>query len=213
MESMPSMPQFTMLSMLPHSFTTLPQLLPTLSMPESTMPSTLLQLIMPQLSTLPQLTMPQSRLDMSLMTLLSLPHTLTPTLLLMTTLVLLSTRLRTMMEPVLLMENTLSTFLMAESNMLSITPMTMMVLSLMSPMRESHTMLLLPQLLMPSMPQLLPMLSMPQLLPMLSMPQFSLMVSMPQLLLTELILLVKLNQQFQYLLQLPTKPIFIDIYR
>merc|ERR1712025_1283172 len=165
------------------------------------MGSTLLQLLpMPQftmLCMLPQLTMPQSMLDMLLMTLLSLPHTPTPMLLLMTTLVLLSSRLRTMTELVLLMENTLSTFLTAESNTSSTTPPTMMVMLLMSPMRESHITLLLPQLLTLSMPQLLPMLSMPQLL------------LMPQLML----FLVKLNQLFQYLLQLPPKPIFIDIYR
>merc|ERR1712025_1343815 len=132
---------------------------------------------MPQftmLCMLPQLTMPQSMLDMLLMTLLSLPHTLTPMLLLMTTLVLLSSRLRTMTELVLLMENTLSTFPTAESNTSSTTPTTMMVMLLMSPMRESHITLPLPQLLL---------------------------------------FLVKLNQLFQYLLQLPPKPIFIDIYR
>merc|ERR1719394_699021 len=187
MESTLSMPQSTMPSM--------PQFLDTLSMPQSTM------LSMPQflamLCMLPQLTMPQSMLDMLLMTLLSLPHTPTPMLLLMTTLVLLSSRLRTTMELVLLMENTLSTFPTAESNTSSTTPMTMMVMLLMSPMRESHITLLLPQLLTLSMPQFLPTLSMPQLL------------LMPQLML----FLVKLNQLFQYLLQLPPKPIFIDIYR
>merc|ERR1712025_688742 len=172
---------------------------------------------MPQftmLCMLPQLIMPQSMLDMLLMTLLSLPHTLTPMLLLMTTLVLLSSRLRTMTELVLLMENTLSTFPTVEYNTSSTTPMTMMVMLLMSPLTKSHITLLLPQLLTLSMPQLLPMLSTPQST-MLSMPQFLPMLSMPQLLLMPqlMLFLVKLNQLFQYLLQLPPKPIFIDIYR
>merc|ERR1711983_362832 len=136
--------------------------------------STELMLLSPTESTP---SMPQSMLDMLLMTLLSLPHTLTPMLLLMTTLVQLSSRLRTMTELVLLMENTLSTFLTAEPNTSSTTPTTMMVMLLMSPMRESHIMLLLPQLLMLSMPQLT-MLSMPQFLPMLSMPQFLLMLQL-----------------------------------
>merc|ERR1711862_727463 len=114
----------------------------------------------------------------------------------------------------LLMENTLSTFPTAESNTSSTTPTTMMVMLLMSPMRESHITLLLPQLLTLSMPQLLPMPSMPQFT-MLSMPQFLPMLSMPQLLLMPqlTLFLVKLNQLFQYLLQLPPKPRFIDIYR
>merc|ERR1719410_1157681 len=86
MESTLSMPQFTTL---PHSSTTLPQLLPMLSMPQlsTTLPqllptlSMLPQLIMPQ----PQLTMPQSRLDMLSPTPMKSPHTPTPMLLLMTT--------------------------------------------------------------------------------------------------------------------------------
>merc|ERR1712107_484449 len=83
-------------------------------------------------------------------------------------------------------------------------------LMLLSPMESmlsmlQSTMLSMPQLPTLSMPQST-MLSMPQFLPMLSMPQ---LLPMPQLML----FLVKLNQLFQYLLQLPPKPIFIDIYR
>merc|ERR1719166_852472 len=90
-----------------------------------------------------------------------------------------------MTELVLLMENTLSTFPTAESNTSSTTPTTMGVMLLMSPMRESHITLLLPLLLTLSMPQLLLMLQL-------------------------MLFLVKLNQLFQYLLQLRPKPIFID---
>merc|ERR1719438_740666 len=91
----------------------------------------------------------------------------------MTTLVLLSNRLRTMTEPVLSMVNTPSTFPTAESNTSSIMPMTMMVMSLMSPTREpQHT----------ELPQL-PML--PQLLPMPPLPQLPMPSTLPQSLLTE----------------------------
>merc|ERR1719322_399838 len=154
MESTPSMPHLLMPSMLP-------QLLPTLSMPQSsTLPqllptlSTLPQLIMPQ----PQLTMPQSRLDMLSPTPMRSLHTPSPTLLLMTTPRLASTLRNSLMVLPMLLDLTLLLFLMAESNMSSTLPTDMMDMSLMSPMREPlstqrpqpHTRLpqLMPQLLL-----------------------------------------------------------------
>merc|ERR1712012_1494717 len=121
MEPMLSMPQLlpTQLPML----STLPQLLPMLSM-------------LPQLSTLPQLTMPQSRLDTLLMTLLSNLHTLSPTLLLMTTPSPASMLRSHLMELPMLLDPTLLLFPMAESNMSSTPPTDMMDSSLMSPTRE-----------------------------------------------------------------------------
>merc|ERR1712102_41879 len=117
----------------------LPQLLPTLSMPQSsTLPqllptlSMLPQLIMPQ----PQLTMPQSRLDMLSPTPMRSLHTPTPTLLLMTTPRLASTLRNSPMVLPMLPDLTLLLFLMAESNMSSTLPTDMMDMSLMSPMRE-----------------------------------------------------------------------------
>merc|ERR1712117_472036 len=119
----------------------------------------------------------------------------------MTTLVLLSNRLRTMMVQVLLMVNTLSTFPTAESNTSSITPTTMTVMSLMLPTRENHTTLLLPPL--PTTlctPQLLlPMLSTLQLLllmpSMLHSPTTDLPMDLPPL-----TSLVKYDKRSQYLL-------------
>merc|ERR1719410_974584 len=126
MESTPSMPQFTTL---PHSSTTLPQLLPMLSMPQlSTMP----QLIMPQ----PQLTTPQSRLDMLSPTPMRSPHTPTPMLLLMTTQRPASMLRNSPMVLPTLLDLTPLLFLMAESNTSSTPPMDMTDLLLMSPMRE-----------------------------------------------------------------------------
>merc|ERR1712227_348235 len=147
MESTPSMPQLLMPSMLP-------QLLPTLSTPQS---STLPQLL-PTLSTLPQLIMPQSRLDMLSPTPMRSLHTHTPTLLLMTTPRLASTLRNSPMVLPTLPDLTLLLFLMAESNTSSTLPTDMMDMSLMSPMREPlstqrpqpHTRLpqLMPQLLL-----------------------------------------------------------------
>merc|ERR1712157_355 len=111
---------------------TLPQLLPTLSMPQS---STLPQLL-PTLSTLPQLTMPQSRLDMLSPTPMRSLHTPSPTLLLMTTPRLASTLRNSPMVLPTLPDLTLLLFLMAESNTSSTLPTDMMDMSLMSPMRE-----------------------------------------------------------------------------
>merc|ERR1719410_3024084 len=132
MESTLSMPQLLMPS-------TLPQLLPTLSMPQSSMLPQLLpmlsmlpQLIMPQ----PQLTTPQSRLDMLSPTPMRSLHTPTPTLLLMTTPRLASTLRNSPMVLPTLPDLTLLLFLMAESNTSSTLPMDMMDMSLMSPMRE-----------------------------------------------------------------------------
>merc|ERR1712130_2859 len=111
---------------------------------------------------LPQLIMPQSRLDMLLMTLLSSPHTPSPMLLLMITQRPTSTLRRPLMEPQMLLDHTLLLFLMAESNMLSTHPTDMMVLLLMSPMREllstqRSPLTRLPQLTMP-LPQHMPQL-------------------------------------------------------
>merc|ERR1711936_1192121 len=117
----PSMPQFTMLSMLPHSCTTLPQLLPTLSMPQ----------LLPMLSMLPQPTTPQLS-----PTLMRSPHTPTPMLSLMTTPSPASTLRNSPMVLPTLLDLTLLLFLMVESNMSSTLPTDMMDMSLMSPMRE-----------------------------------------------------------------------------
>merc|ERR1712117_104254 len=120
MESTPSMPQFT-----------------TLSMPQCTMLSTLPQLsmlpqpIMPQFTTLPQLTTPQLS-----PTLMRSPHTPTPMLLLMTTPSPASTLRNSPMVLPTLLDLTLLLFPMAESNMSSTPPMDMTDLLLMSPTRE-----------------------------------------------------------------------------
>merc|ERR1712027_199963 len=100
----------------------LPQLLP--------MPSTLLQLTMPQLqlTTLPQLTRPRLTLMRSL-------HTPTPTLLLMTTQRPPSTLKSSPMVPAMLPDLTPLLFPMAESNTSSTPPTVMMDMLLMSPMK------------------------------------------------------------------------------
>merc|ERR1712227_417592 len=140
MEFTPSMPQSTMLSMPQFlDMLSMPQL-PMLSMPQLLptqlpMLSTLPQLL-PTLSMLPQLTMPQSRLDTLLMTLLSNLHTLSPTLLLMTTPSPASMLRSHLMELPMLLDPTLLLFPMAESNMSSTPPTDMMDSSLMSPTRE-----------------------------------------------------------------------------
>merc|ERR1711983_485644 len=118
-ESMPSMPQSTMLSMpqlLPTQLpmlSTLPQLLPTLSM-------------LPQLSTLPQLTMPQFTMPQLRLTPMRSPPTPTPTLLLMTTPSLASMLRNNPMVLPTLPDLTPLLFLMAESNTSSTLPMVMM---------------------------------------------------------------------------------------
>merc|ERR1712117_927293 len=101
---------------------TLPQLLPTLSM--------LLQLTMPQLqlTTLPQLTRPR-------LTPMRSPHIPTPTLLLMTTQRPPSTLRSSPMVPAMLPDLTPLLFPMAESNTSSTPPMVMMDMLPMSPMR------------------------------------------------------------------------------
>merc|ERR1712113_118038 len=124
-----SMPQLRTLSMpqlLPTQLpmlSTLPQLLPTLSM-------------LPQLSTLPQLTMPQFTMPQLRLTPMRSPPTPTPTLLLMTTPSLASTLRNNPMVLPTLPDLTLLLFLMAESNTSSTLPTDMMDMSLMSPMRE-----------------------------------------------------------------------------
>merc|ERR1719336_3332206 len=105
------MPQSTTLSTQLPTLSTLPQLLPTLSMPQSTM----LSLLMTLLSNLP---------------------TPSPTLLLMTTPSLASMLRSHLMELPMLLDPTLLLFLMAESNTSSTPPTDMTDLSLMSPMRE-----------------------------------------------------------------------------
>merc|ERR1712106_435578 len=89
-------------------------------------------------------------------------------LLLTTTLELLSTRQRPIMALVLWRDLTLSTFLMAVHRLSTTTPMTMMVLSLMSATRELLPILLplpMDQLLL--MPHLFSLMPLPTLSPML----------------------------------------------
>merc|ERR1712025_987246 len=132
MESMPSTPQSTMLSM-PQFLLTLsmPQLLPT----QLPMLSTLPQLL-PTLSMLPQLTMPQFTMPQLRLTPMRSPPTPTPMLLLMTTPSLASTLRNNPMGLLTLPDLTPLLFLMAESNTSSTLPTVMMDMSLMSPMRE-----------------------------------------------------------------------------
>merc|ERR1711868_232134 len=127
-----SMPQSTMLSMLPQLLPTqlpmlsmLPQFLPMLSMPQST-----------TLSMLPQLLPTQLPMPLLLMTLLSNLPTPSPTLLLMTTPSPASTLRNHLMELPMLLDPTPLLYLMAESNTSSTPPMDMTDLLLMSPMRE-----------------------------------------------------------------------------
>merc|ERR1719270_2322501 len=120
-----SMPQSTTLSTQLPTLSTLPQLLPTLSMPQSTM-----------LCMLPQLLPTQLPMLLLLMTLLSNLPTPSPTLLLMTTPSPASTQRNHLMELPMLPDLTLLLFPMAESNTSSTPPTDMMDSSLMSPMRE-----------------------------------------------------------------------------
>merc|ERR1719336_837913 len=136
MESTLSMPQSTMPST-PQFLDTLsmPQL-PTLSMPQL-LPTQLPMLSMlPQLSTLPQLTMPQFTMPQLRLTLMRSPPTPTPTLLLMTTPSLASTLRNNPMVLPMLPDLTPLLFLMAESNTSSTLPTVMTDMLLMSPTRE-----------------------------------------------------------------------------
>merc|ERR1719347_1987418 len=136
-------------------FSLLPPPLPAPSLlpPPSTAPSLLPT---PLLATLP-------------LTLLRSPPTATTMLLLTTTQGLPSARQSPMMALELWRDPTLSTFLMAVSRLSTITPMTMMDSSLMSPTREHPPTLLLPLLLLTLLP--LPLLTLlPLLLTLLPLP-------------------------------------------
>merc|ERR1719347_830073 len=98
-----------------------------------------------------------------------------------------------MMALELYRDHTLSTSLMAVSRLSTITPMTMMDSSLMSPTREHPPTLLLPLLLLtllpPLLPALLPLLLTLWLLPFPTLLPLLLPILLPLLLLTHLLLL------------------------